>query len=92
MSPEDGADLLRALYTLQATLQITGPRTAELSELVLDHTRPPRDAVERLACARFYGESEATKRAVSPASQMGPLDRWFCQRHGTTPVASHGTT
>ncbi len=27
-----------------------------------------------------------------PASHMGPLHRWFCQRHGTTPVASHGTT
>jgi len=29
---------------------------------------------------------------MSFASDMGPLTGWFCQSHGTTPVASYGTT
>src|SRR5208283_5998895 len=29
---------------------------------------------------------------LSFASEKGPPSRWFCQWHGTTPVASHGTT
>jgi hypothetical protein len=31
-------------------------------------------------------------RWLSFASDMGPPERWFCQRHGTTLIASHGTT
>jgi transposase len=31
-------------------------------------------------------------RRLSFASDMGPARRWFCQWHGTTLVASHGTT
>ena len=29
---------------------------------------------------------------LSFASEIGPPDRWFCQRHWTTPFASHWTT
>ncbi|MGH3629673.1 MAG: ISL3 family transposase [Sciscionella sp.] len=32
------------------------------------------------------------ERSLSFASRMGPADEQFCQRHGTTPVASYGTT
>ena len=51
------------------------------------------DEVVELGYARSYPSFvRQVRSAVWPASHMGPLHRWFCQRHGTTPVASHGTT
>ncbi len=39
---------------------------------------------------RASGSQRRPRRSF--ASHMGPASRWFCQWHGTTPVASYGTT
>jgi len=42
--------------------------------------------------ARLSDLNTIVSAHVSFASVIGPVDRWFCQRHWTTPVASCWTT